>query len=88
LAKEVNLTPSYLSTLFNKETGYTPMHYIQHKRIEAASNLLKYSDYKVADIAYYFSFNSQSHFITVFKKEKGMTPLNYRNRYFKSNWKE
>lgn len=88
LASKVKLTPSYLSTLFSKETSYTPMQYIQHKRIEAAANMLKYSDYKIVDISNYFAFNSQSHFISVFKKEKGLTPLHYRNRYFKSVWKK
>lgn len=45
LAEHVGLNRSYLSTLFKKETGQILSQYILSKRIEAAQNMLRFSDY-------------------------------------------
>jgi AraC-like DNA-binding protein len=87
LATHVNLNPSYLSTLFKKETGYSLHFYINERKIDAAKNLLQYSDYPSIDIANYLSFSSHSHFISTFKKHTGFTPRAFRNQKFRSNWK-
>lgn len=87
LANYVHLNPNYLSTLFKKEVGMPIAYYIRVNRIDAAKNLLQYSDYSYVDISNYLAFHSHSHFISIFKKEVGMTPKQYRNRYFQSNWK-
>lgn len=86
LAKEVNLTPKYLSYLFRKETGQTLSSFIEDKRIDIAKNLLIYSQYSYSTISAYLSFYSQSYFISIFRKRVGMTPKEYRGRYFQSNW--
>lgn len=86
IAAELGLNPSYLSRLFHKETGLTFNEYITNKRIEAAKNMLKYSDYSAADIGNYLAFSSHSHFICCFKKHTNMTPKQYRNKYFRRDW--
>ena len=53
--------------------------YIRKKRMEAACNMLRYSDIPYAEIAQILAFSSQSHFIQVFKADTGMTPHEYRN---------
>lgn len=88
LANHVNLNSSYLSTLFKKETGLSLHYYINDKKIDAAKNLLQYSEYAPIDIANYLSFSSHSHFISTFKKHTGYTPCAFRNQKFHSNWKE
>ena len=88
LASIVSLNPSYLSTLFKKETGINVSLYIMNKKIEAAKNLLQYSEYSSVDIANYLSFSSHSHFISIFKKHTGLTPCAYRNKKFRTNWKQ
>ena len=40
LAKRVNLTPSYLSRLFKKETGDNIGHYIKMLKLDTARNML------------------------------------------------
>lgn len=82
LAKLTKLNGSYLSTLFKKETGITISEYILSKKMEAAGNMLKYSDYSYAEISSFLNFSSQSHFIRVFKKQKGITPRQYREKYY------
>ena len=86
LAAIVTLHPNYLSSLFKKETGETIIHFIRMQRINAAKNLLKYSEYSCLDIGNYLVFSSHSHFISVFRKEVGLTPQEYRNKYFRQNW--
>lgn len=83
LAHQAGLNRSYLSTLFKKETGQTVSGYILSKRIEAAKNMLKFSDYSYAEIASTLAFSSQSHFIRVFKAQTGCTPREFRNQYFR-----
>ena len=80
LEKIVELTPSYLSYLFKKETGITVHRFIQEKRLETAKNLLKQNEYSCMDIAAMLCFSSQSHFIKSFKEKYGITPKEYRMR--------
>lgn len=86
LSQHVGLNPSTLSTRFKKETGVSVSEYIREKRIEAAQNMLKFSDYTYLEIANYLAFSNHSHFITLFKKNTGLTPKSYRNKYFRHNW--
>ena len=84
LAAYTKKNTTYLCGLFKNTTIG---HYIRDKRIEAAENMLKYSDYSSVDISNYLAFNSHSHFISVFKKCTGLTPRKYRSLHFRSNWK-
>lgn len=85
-AEAAGLSPSYLSRLFKKETGMYLVDYIQKERIEAACNMLTYSDYTAAQISEYLCFSTQSYFIKIFKKYKGTTPAKYR-KYRIQDWK-
>ena len=86
LSAYVDLNPNYLSSLFKREVGMSISSYIRNRKIEAAQNMLRYSNYSFIDISNYLSFNSHSHFISVFKKQTGITPKQYRDRYYRSNW--
>lgn len=78
LAEHVKLNPSYLSVLFKKETGIPVSEYVLNRRIDAAKNMLLYSEYSSSQISEILAFSSQSHFIRVFKKKEGMTPREYQ----------
>lgn len=78
IAHASGLSSYYLSRTFKKETGSSLVEYIQKERIEAACNMLKYSDYSAAEISQYLCFSNQSYFIRIFKKYQGMTPNRYR----------
>lgn len=85
LASLVHLNARYLSTLFKKEMGITISEYIVSKKMEAASNMLKYSDNTYANISSILNFSSQSHFTRTFKKHFGVTPKVYRESSYKVN---
>lgn len=86
LADITGLSAPYLSKLFHKETGVTIKQYILHKKVEAAENLLKFSDQPCSAISHYLGFGTESHFISVFKSCTKTTPKEYRDRFFRTRW--
>lgn len=88
LAENVGLNASYLSALFKREMGRSFSDYILDKRIEAAENMLKHSDYTYAEISAYLAFSSQSYFGKLFKARTGYTPKAYRSRFFRLSFDE
>lgn len=78
IAEAVGLSPSYLSAMFIETEGIGIKQYILDQRLEAAKNLLLYSDADIGTIATYVGFCDQSHFGKMFKKATGMTPRQYR----------
>ena len=78
IAKEVGLSPEYLSSQFHKLTGITLPAYITKRKIAEAKNLLRFTEMSLSEISEYLSFSSQSYFQSVFKKETGDTPNEYR----------
>lgn len=83
IADILGISRGYLSTLFKKETGISISDYIRREKLGAAANMLIYSDFSYSDIAEYFGFASQSHFIQCFKRELGCTPSEYRKQNFR-----
>lgn len=86
IASASGMQKNYLCALFKKETGSTIFSYVMKLRIEAASNMLKFADFKPSDISQYFMFSSHSNFIKAFKKETGFTPEQYRKKYYRRQW--
>ncbi len=86
LADITGLSAPYLSKLFHREMGVTIKQYILRKKVEAAENLLKFSDYPCSAISQYLGFGTESHFISVFKSCTKTTPKEYRDRFFRTRW--
>lgn len=81
IADRLGINRSYLSSLFKKETGKNISVFIREEKIKAAANMLKFSEYSYGDIAEYFGFASQSHFIQCFRAQTGLSPKEYRTKY-------
>ena len=82
IAEEMQLSPSYLSKLFQKEMGISISAYIKKQKIITSARMLEFTEYKITDIAEYFEFSSQSHYTALFKKEFGVTPKQYRDVHY------
>jgi len=85
LASVTNLSASYFSRLFKKETGYSVSEYILNKKLETAKSMLASSFYSIAEISASLAFPSQSYFTNVLKKDCGVTPKEYRVNYENSS---
>lgn len=66
-AEAAGISASYLSRLFKRNRNAF-VDYIQKERIEAACNMLTYSDYTAAQISEYLCFSTQSYFYKNFQK--------------------
>lgn len=81
MSRELGINASYLSDLFHKTEGITIQKYIQREKIKLAQNMLKYSGYRIEEIANYLGFCTQSYFGKVFLEWTGMSPKQYRLKY-------
>jgi len=80
LAREVGYSPTYLTTLFKKETNYSPISYFSHLKILKACEFLDYTRMKVKEISFNLGYSDPYYFTKDFKKKMGLSPRNYRNR--------
>lgn len=78
LAARLNVTPSYLGTVFHQQTGYYFNDYLTDARLKYAANLLENSDMKIKDIVDKIGFSSQTYFNRSFKRYFDTSPINYR----------
>ncbi len=86
LADAICISPSHLSRIFKQETGVAVSEYIRQRKVDMAKNLLRFSNFDLADIAATLSYASQSHFIQQFRSQTGMTPKAYRDKNYMNNW--
>ena len=83
LARQVGLSPHYLSNLFSAEMGISVHNYIQKEKIQVSCHFLENSNRTVSDIAAYMGFQTPSHFTAVFRKWMDMTPTEYRQQKYR-----
>ena len=74
------LSSNYFGDLVKKETGKTPLEFIQHKIIGIAKEELHSTDVTITEVAYRLGFQSSQHFNRYFKRNTGMTPTEFRKR--------
>ena len=79
VAKEVDLSPNYLSAVFSQEMSTTFVEYLTAKRMEKARELLRASDLRSGEIAAAVGYKDSHYFSFLFKKTQGCTPRDYRS---------
>lgn len=80
IARHVNVSPSRFHVLFKRETGQTPVDYLQRLRVARAQEALTRSARRITDVALDCGFSSSQYFAHCFKKYTGMTPREFRAR--------
>src|SRR5690606_41969825 len=78
IAKELRVSPAYLTKKFKDEVGITPHHFLLLTRIKKAQSLLAETDVDIATIAEESGFSHQSHLTRHFSREIGMSPFKFR----------
>lgn len=73
-----NVSPSYFSALFKKETGLTLTEFVNKRRISLAKHLLKTTNLQIQTIAQHCGILDFHYFCRMFKKSVGQTPTQYR----------
>ena len=77
-ARLLDVNPSYLSSAFKKETGFTLTEYVTRKRMEYARFLLDSTNMRIQTIASYCGIPDICYFTKIFKRQVGMSPTEYR----------
>lgn len=80
LASIFGVNPSYLSSLFKKETGVTLTEYVNKKRVERAKELLLSTNLQIQNISQRCGILDVNYFTKTFKKHTGLTPKKYREK--------
>lgn len=77
IAKRVNISRSYLKTLFAKYCDISPKEYYRKLRLRESMQLLL-DDVSVSEIAERMNFSYPNNFTEFFKNETGMSPTEYK----------
>ncbi|WP_339314384.1 response regulator [Paenibacillus sp. FSL M7-0896] len=78
IAEEVNLAPSYFSSLFKKTMNEGVITYINRKKIQLALELLNVRDYSILELCEEVGIVNEGYFCKLFKEYTGDTPKQYR----------
>jgi AraC-like DNA-binding protein len=78
IAQSVHLSASFFSKKFKQETGYAPIEYFNHLRIQKACQLLHFSELRVNEVALKIGIEDPFYFSRLFKQQMGISPVQYR----------
>lgn len=81
VSQAADLSATYLSTIFKKDTGMTCLEYLSKVRMDTAKQLLKETNYTVADICGRVGYSDVRYFTKSFIKYAGLKPKEYRKLY-------
>ena len=80
LADTSNLSISHFSTVFKKETGYAPIDYFNHLKVQKACQYLLFTNMSIKEISFSLGIEDQYYFSRMFSKLMHVSPKEYRNR--------
>lgn len=80
VAKEMFVSPPYLSSLFKQTLSINFIDYVHSVRIENAKRLLSTTNQKNYEIAEQVGYTDSKYFSQVFKKLTGLTPMQFREQ--------
>ena len=78
LGEMVFMAPSYLSSIFKKETGQNLSKFIKAYRMERAKDMLENTMSKILDISVTCGYANVSYFCSSFREYFGVSPQKYR----------
>ncbi len=76
-AKDIGVTPQYLSNVFFKHIGIGFSEYLRNKRLIYAAALLSEGEKSVTEVCFACGYSNLSHFLRSFKKKYGITPKEF-----------
>jgi AraC-like DNA-binding protein len=83
-AKQLHVSPNYLSDMLRSITGQSTQQHIQQKRLEKAKELLSTTSLDITQIAYMVGYEYSQSFNKFFKKNTDLSPLAFRNQLNKN----
>jgi AraC-like DNA-binding protein len=78
ISARVNLSVSHFAAIFHKKTGFAPIEYFNHLKIQKACQYLQFTDDRVNEISNHLGIEDPYYFSRLFKKLMGVSPNEYR----------
>lgn len=78
MAKHAGLSASHFSYLFKQQTGYSPVDYFIHLKMQHACALLSLTKKPIHEIGGEVGYDDPYYFSRLFKKVMGVSPRDYR----------
>jgi AraC family transcriptional regulator, arabinose operon regulatory protein len=78
MAEHARLSTSHFLRLFKDQTGYSPLDYFIHLKVQHACMLLSASEQTIREISLAVGYDDAYYFSRMFKKIVGVSPSEYR----------
>ena len=77
VAKQVDVSPSYLTALFHKNLQISPGEYIRRIKLQESKQMIRENSLNFTEIAAELQYSTVHHFSRQFKEKFGITPTEY-----------
>ncbi len=77
VAKGINISPSYLTALFQKHLRISPGEYIRRIKLQQSKQMIREGELNFTEIAQALQYSTVHHFSRQFKEKFGITPTEY-----------
>ena len=77
VAHHVDMSPSYLTALFQKHLSISPGEYIRRVKLQESKRLIRENKLNFTEIAAELQYSTVHHYSRQFKEKFGMTPSEY-----------
>ena len=77
LARQVDVSPSYLTALFHKNLQISPGEYIRRIKLQESKQMIRENTLNFTEIAAELQYSTVHHFSRQFKEKFGITPTEY-----------
>lgn len=80
MASFSKLSVTHFSSLFKKKTGYSPIEYFNHLKIQKACQYLSFTKMTIKEVAFNVGVEDQYYFSRMFRRLMGASPSEYKKR--------
>lgn len=84
MAQSVNLSQSHFSYLFKTNTGFSPIEYFNHLKVQKACQYLLFTQLRIKEVATSVGMEDPYYFSRMFTRVMGLSPNQYRERKVQS----
>ena len=77
VARQVDVSPSYLTALFHKNLQISPGEYIRRTKLQESKQMIRENNLNFTEIAAALHYSTVHHFSRQFKEKFGITPTEY-----------
>ena len=80
IASSAHMSVTHFCNLFRLQTGFSPIEYFNHLKVQQACQTLAFTSRPIKEIADELGFSDQYYFSRMFSRLMGMSPSQYRKR--------